>query len=257
MKTRQIIRRLRGPAVGAAFAAILVLPPNTPAQAEESSPSSTAAQTADPDTVVIRDASAPRTYSFSVPVPKGGQLRALPGGEILVENAEGGAIGAYDQAWAQDAAGKYVPTRYRIEGTSLVQTVDLGSSVSYPVVIDPTYNPINADHDGSTILGFVGVPSNYVYNPSLSPWWAHDYCSWSPDEYPNPFGVNANFRGPCSRHDLCYQSGTSLFTCDNRFLDNLVSNCRHFYGWANPVRYSCVNAAGNYYAAVVANPIHP
>ncbi len=41
-------------------------------------------------------------------------------------------------AWALDASGQPVPTRYRIEGTTLVQVID-HHGAAYPVVGDPKY----------------------------------------------------------------------------------------------------------------------
>jgi len=97
---------------------------------------------------------------------------------------------------------------------------------------------------------FVRVPANYVYKPSLGS--LHDYCTSSPDEFPNPVGKNADFRGPCARHDLCYGSRTDKKHCDVRLLKDMRANCEHAYGRFNPVRQSCYATAGAYFAAVVA-----
>lgn len=234
-------------------------------------PSAGAAAKADPDRVLIRDASAPRSHRFAVPVPAGGRLRAADPakstGDILVLDAAGTVVGAYDGAWAQDAAGRPVPTGYRIEGATIVQTVETGAGTAFPVVIDPIYSPVTAaggasakepqsrleagPDGGMVLLAYVGVPSNYVYNPALGS--LHDYCTASPDEFPNPVGPNANFRGPCARHDLCYGGGTiSKFTCDNRLYSDMVSNCDYYYPWYNPARAACRTTAEIYWIAVVA-----
>lgn len=239
-------------AAGFVLAMPLTLVPSTPAQAEEAV-SPVAAPKADPDKVLIADSSAPGTYRFPVPVPEGGQLRALVDEsgdmtEVLVEDSEGTVVGAYDQAWAQDSAGEYVPTSYRIEGDSLVQTVQLEEATSFPVVIDPLYSAVSPQ-SGPT-PAFVDVPSHYVYNPALGA--RHDYCTNSPDQFPNPAGSNADFRGPCARHDLCYDDGTiSKFTCDNRLLAHMYENCEHEYAWYNPTRPVCKETAEVYWAVVV------
>ncbi|MBD1825663.1 hypothetical protein H6F51_24660 [Cyanobacteria bacterium FACHB-DQ100] len=101
--------------------------------------------------------------------------------------------------------------------------------------------------------GFIGVPSNYVYDTSgrSGPVSRHDYCTNSPDEFPNPFGSNADFRGPCARHDLCYDSPTDKKKCDVRLLQDMYTNCKNEYGPFNPVRHSCLKTAGIYFKAVV------
>jgi hypothetical protein len=94
----------------------------------------------------------------------------------------------------------------------------------------------------------VNVPSNYVYDPSRGS--LHDYCTHSPDEFPNPAGANANFRGPCARHDMCLGAHTASQTCNNRLWSDLVTNCKHWYSAINPVRYACFDTARVYWEAV-------
>jgi hypothetical protein len=97
----------------------------------------------------------------------------------------------------------------------------------------------------------VTVPSSYVYNPKLGP--RHDYCTLAPDEFPAPLAPNADFRGPCARHDLCYDSKSSKKSCDKRLRKNMYRNCEHYYGKYNPLRASCKATALVYWAAVTAN----
>jgi hypothetical protein len=104
---------------------------------------------------------------------------------------------------------------------------------------------------------FVSVPSNYVYDTSgrsgrVS---LHDYCTKSPDEFPNPIGKNADFRGPCARHDICYGSSTDKKKCDAQLLLDMRSNCKYTYpGFISPTRNACYRTADIYFAAVVAAP---
>jgi hypothetical protein len=109
------------------------------------------------------------------------------------------------------------------------------------------------DSDLIAQAAFVGVPSNYVYAPSRGP--LHDYCTKSPDEFPNPVGKNANFRGPCARHDLCLEGGTARRTCDSRLRTDLQTNCKATYGRLNPARSACLDTAVIYWAAVTANTV--
>jgi Prokaryotic phospholipase A2 len=97
---------------------------------------------------------------------------------------------------------------------------------------------------------FVGVPANYVYNPKLGS--LHDYCTQSPDEFPAPGAKNANFRGPCARHDLCYGGTTAKATCDSRLRTDMRTNCAYQYSAFNPLRSACYKTAEVYWTAVTA-----
>ena len=99
---------------------------------------------------------------------------------------------------------------------------------------------------------YVSVPDRYVYNPGTSyQTTLHDYCTKSPDEFSAP-GTNANFRGPCARHDLCImERNVSRSTCDSRFRSNLLQQCEHYYGSWDPRRAGCKSVALTYYAVVV------
>ncbi|TDQ05913.1 phospholipase A2-like protein [Labedaea rhizosphaerae] len=89
----------------------------------------------------------------------------------------------------------------------------------------------------------IQVPSNYVYNPSLGS--LHDYCTDSPDSW-----FSADFRGPCARHDMCYEApGDHKAACDSELKYGITNNCVAAY----PTHPDACKAAGyTYYAAVVA-----
>ncbi len=219
------------------------------------------AQADSPDgDVVISDPAASTVHTFSVTVPPGGSLlaadAAAPGSptedDILVLDAQGVVVGAYDAPWALDAAGAPVDSVFEIEGTNLVQTVHVSDATAYPVTYGLIYSavgPGSAAGDVNAAADFVSVPSNYVYDPSLGS--LHDYCTASPDEFPAPFADNADFRGPCARHDLCYAGSGSEFDCDNDLWSDMRTNCAYEYSWYNPLRTSCYTTADIYWAAVI------
>lgn len=197
------------------------------------------------------------THRFELKLPEGATLHAaLPSdtdksimlGEIFVQDKNGQVIGVIDAAWAQDANGQPLLTYFTIDGQTLVQTVDT-SKAEQAATVTLTYTGSSsqtAAEAGVSTRAYVGIPSNYVYNPRLGS--LHDYCTSSPDS----FGT-ANFRGPCARHDMCYQAHTAgKRTCDNRLWTDLRSNCEVAYAWYNPVRVSCYNTANIYWAAVTA-----
>lgn len=104
----------------------------------------------------------------------------------------------------------------------------------------------------------ITIPSNYVYNPNTTRQRTlHDYCSYSPDEFSAP-GTNANFRGPCARHDMCYQyHQKTQHGCDNQLGTQLTQECTYTYAWYDPRRTACVNTAAVYWAAVTIHTYWP
>jgi hypothetical protein len=94
---------------------------------------------------------------------------------------------------------------------------------------------------------FVDIPADYVYEPSLGA--LHDYCTDSPSYFPgNPA---ADFRGPCARHDMCYEAHVAgKSTCDNNLFWDLYANCEYTYSAEDSQRGYCETDAGVYWAAV-------
>ena len=115
-----------------------------------------------------------------------------------------------------------------------------------PVTQDP--NAIEEDRGG------VEVPDGYIYNPKLGS--LHDYCTKSPDQFPAP-GVNADFKGACAIHDMCYEkndgNASGMRNCDSNFRNNLITVCENVYtSGVDPRREKCIDVALVYYGAVVA-----
>jgi hypothetical protein len=225
----------------------------------------------DPASVVIARPEAAHSYRFDLLLPPGGRLSTIPAdtvggtttGAVLVRDSAGKPVGAYDAPWAADALGRPLATSYRVAGSTLIQTVAFDARTRFPVTIDPIYSQVGrataplaaTPLKGTAFSGLarpskVTVPANYVYNPALGSY--HDYCTDAPDEFPAPGAPNADFRGPCARHDLCYEGGTtSRFSCDNTLLSNLDRNCEYYYGVFSLLRASCKATALVYWAAVV------
>jgi hypothetical protein len=99
------------------------------------------------------------------------------------------------------------------------------------------------------------IPSTYEYHPNSGPHVTlHDYCTSSPDSFPAP-GTNADFRGPCARHDMCYGGTRSKLSCDNQLGTQLAQECTYTYAWYDPRRGACVDTAHVYWLAVVLHTI--
>lgn len=93
---------------------------------------------------VIKNANGSREQRTPVTLPAGAVAEKNEDGEVVVyreagEDAE--IIGTFSAPWARDANGKAVPTSYRLEGNTLVQSLAFDSTTAFPVVADPWWNP--------------------------------------------------------------------------------------------------------------------
>ncbi|MBL7257804.1 hypothetical protein [Paractinoplanes lichenicola] len=87
--------------------------------------------------VTIADSSAPAEYRFPLTLPARTHLAANPDGSLDI--TDGTLVyGKVAAPWATDATGAAVPTSYRLEGDTIVQTVAHGKATAYPVVADPS-----------------------------------------------------------------------------------------------------------------------
>ncbi|TMR98586.1 hypothetical protein [Nonomuraea basaltis] len=85
---------------------------------------------------IIKDASAPTEYRFPISAPEGSMLEVEEDdGTVLIYNNDF-YLAEIDLPWAKDASGNAVPTSYRVEGMTLIQTVS-HAGAAYPVVADP------------------------------------------------------------------------------------------------------------------------
>ncbi|KZE88504.1 hypothetical protein [Microbacterium sp. TNHR37B] len=93
----------------------------------------------------------------------------------------------------------------------------------------------------------VTVPKGYCYNPNAKKnKTLHDFCTKSPDGW-----YNANFKGPCARHDMCIEAKkVKRSSCDSSFRGYMLSECDKTFGKYNPLRYQCRSIALSYYAVV-------
>ncbi|MFH8606450.1 hypothetical protein ACH4D5_03020 [Streptomyces sp. NPDC018029] len=90
--------------------------------------------------VTLKDRKAPTTHDFSLTLPEGARLMEDGEGGFLIARSHGEdteVLGAIDAPWAKDADGEAVPTRYRLDGDKLTQTIDTDADTAFPVVADP------------------------------------------------------------------------------------------------------------------------
>lgn len=86
---------------------------------------------------VIDNADAPTRYDYDLSVPDGGAMTIREDGVVIITDQEGGFVGTVAPAWAKDAAGDPVATRYEVDGNTLTQVVQHAEGTQYPVVADP------------------------------------------------------------------------------------------------------------------------
>lgn len=85
---------------------------------------------------VIESASAPLAYVYELNLPAGAEIISSGSALLFVNGDE--FVGGIAPAWAKDADGKDVPTRFEVSGTSVTQIVEHRSEeYSYPIVADP------------------------------------------------------------------------------------------------------------------------
>ncbi|MEU2790781.1 hypothetical protein [Streptomyces sp. NPDC007100] len=88
---------------------------------------------------VLKDATAPREQRYNIGLPNGAHLMKLDNGAVAAIAKNGTFLGGFATPWAKDATGKPVPTSYRVDGNTLVQTVRIADSTAFPVVADPKW----------------------------------------------------------------------------------------------------------------------
>ncbi|MDQ0647295.1 hypothetical protein QFZ53_001491 [Microbacterium natoriense] len=88
---------------------------------------------------IIDNNTASENYSYDLTLPAGNRLEATADGGARVVDEQDTVKVEFEPAWAQDAAGKSVPTRYTVEGNTLTQIVEHQNltGVTYPIVADP------------------------------------------------------------------------------------------------------------------------
>ena len=59
------------------------------------------------------------------------------------------SVGTFQTPWAKDASGALVPTHYIVQGSTLIQQVDVTSATTFPVVADPMF--VSVGLNGVTI----------------------------------------------------------------------------------------------------------
>ncbi|WP_428119565.1 hypothetical protein [Candidatus Poriferisodalis sp.] len=86
--------------------------------------------------LIIDNEDAATEYRFENAVPAGHTAELQPDGSVRFFDAEGNEAGMILAPWALDGVDESVATSYRLDGSTLVQTID-HEGAAYPVVADP------------------------------------------------------------------------------------------------------------------------
>lgn len=87
--------------------------------------------------IEIPSVDSPSEYRFPLDIPGDGEAVLLDDGSVALFASNGDPLGGFHIPWAYDANGNELPTSFRLEGDTLVQTVDLTSATAFPVIADP------------------------------------------------------------------------------------------------------------------------
>ena len=189
-----------------------------------------------------------------------------PQGEI-VQNFQGGVLNL-----TQEIKRGTVSVGGKSMSTLLVNSLSrrMGQDFSEFVNSLPVDSPVGgqaramaAASAASTNDGGVPIPPRYNYDPDAGS--LRDYCTKSPDYfYVVGDAPDADFRGPCARHDICYFDvdnsggwGSRYADCNRQLRDDLLTVCGNVYSDRASLRRECESTARSYYEAVViAHPTH-
>ncbi|MFB0836049.1 phospholipase A2 [Arthrobacter halodurans] len=224
----------------------------------------------------VTDPVAGRPYRVYSP-PEGTTPRVAPDGTVVVEDQTGTLVGRLGEPLAYTASGavNLLPrSAYSVRGRDVYQALHPSTPALARVTFAPTLIRTGSAEDTEMVrayrhyfevsarparqdpsqptTAYVAVPADYIYDVNHARRTLHDYCSFSPDSW-----GNADFRGPCARHDQCIENNLwrapedrkqhRAAVCDADLPDDMHENCQVY---SRKALQSCEAIAGVYFAAV-------
>lgn len=128
----------------------------------------------------IENQNAPTRYDYDFTLPDGAHIEQADGGGLYFVAQDESVLGGVAPAWAVDAAGASVPTRYEIDGNTITQVVEHTSDHTYPVVADPLWgralvNSVSWIDRGGVISQSINPTTwnrvNLGFQPAISEGW--------------------------------------------------------------------------------------
>ncbi|WP_102509495.1 hypothetical protein [Sanguibacter massiliensis] len=199
---------------------------------------------------VIPDANAPREYTYDLGLPADAVVTEGDDGSMLFTTPDGDFLGGVAAPWAKDANGVDIPTRYRVDGSSLVQEVDFTDETVFPVVADPwmglkIFSSITRTSMGSwwKVSANKSLWGHNIHTPSAPSWAIMLTAGWDEIKAKYPHTVKPiTFR----QQYECHVAGGYLWIAGDWNLEgNRPARTTHWsYGvakhhcnWSSPDRY--------------------
>lgn len=202
-------------------------------------------------------------YAWVLDLPEGATAKE-DGDAWLFYRSDGGLYGVATRPMLVGDGVEGKVAESSLKGNLITATVSEIPEGNETLLVVGTELAGGGGDDDMHVNRYVGVPSNYHYDPLYTPVkyrFQHDYCSLSPDSW----GVKplyVNFRGPCAIHDMCYERYNDWSKqdkinarnrhCQDPFHSNMRANCNHqLSGKLRTVhRLECRAVARGYYATV-------
>lgn len=123
----------------------------------------------------IDSINSPDSYIFNLDLSYNDYIEKQPDGGVMIKNSLGEIKSVILKPWAKDSNGIDLNTYYEINGTNLVQKIDMNNAV-FPVIADPIFCSkfydsiewVNRPTEGGLTLSI--APNWCGRNLSLNPW---------------------------------------------------------------------------------------
>lgn len=201
-------------------------------------------------TTVIGGPEAPTSYEYALGLPHGYELLTADEGEgiAIATTDKSDLLGVFAAPWAVDAEGRDVPTRYEIQGDTLVQIVDhTAGSFAYPIVADPWlgqelyYSPYLTSWNGAFKVNVTPRQAGIAW-AGITTWWAHA------DEIKNKLAAKYPSRPASQRWNTNVQEQLYCHIAGLPFSlpEYNLEAARTFLYWESQVAYRCNYPEGYY-----------
>lgn len=130
--------------------------------------------------VDIASADAPTEYALDVSNVDDVVASLTAAGEVELTNTSGEDLGIVAAPWAYDAQGVEVPTRFAVNGNTIVQVVDhQGGDFTYPITADPKWK--NCNYYTATCVTFSKSETKKIANASVGAAGVAAFCGLLPN----------------------------------------------------------------------------
>ncbi len=92
----------------------------------------------------VANPKSPTLYRFENAVPAKHSGIIQKDGSVSIVDTVGNHVGVIAAPWAYDSNGTAVSTYYKVDGTTLIQTVEHSQSNAYPIIADPNWFDVAA-----------------------------------------------------------------------------------------------------------------